>query len=245
MYKADRRILTPEDNVRLWRYMDLSRFLQLVRSKRLYFSRISELKETDEWEGFPSAAFSSTIRSKFEGMALDGDRVLHVVDVLKSWAVVSCWHQNEYESVAMWKLYTSGRDGVAIRTTVGLLKQSLGDYHSDVLIGAVKYVDHSSDDTSEDIYGLLPLFQKRRSYKHEQEVRAVIPPTKPIPELTEAPPADGMPVPVNISLLIEGIVMSPDYPKWAQSALHCIVEKDGLELRLETSDLLKKPERHC
>ncbi len=31
---------------------------------------------------------------------------------------VSCWHENETESEAMWKLYLKSGDGVAIQTTV-------------------------------------------------------------------------------------------------------------------------------
>jgi hypothetical protein len=35
---------------------------------------------------------------------------------------VNCWHENEVESVAMWKLYTHGKDVVAIQTKLSNLK---------------------------------------------------------------------------------------------------------------------------
>src|ERR1017187_2968717 len=48
-----------------------------------------------------------------------------VVNEFNSRALISCWHENEGESVAMWKLYVSGREGVAIKTTVGRLERAL------------------------------------------------------------------------------------------------------------------------
>ena len=35
---------------------------------------------------------------------------------------ISCWHENQYESAAMWQLYNPSNDGIAIQTTFGKLK---------------------------------------------------------------------------------------------------------------------------
>jgi hypothetical protein len=48
MYSAHPQFITPDDNVTLWRYMDVARFLAFIQSKSLYFARVFELG--DPWE---------------------------------------------------------------------------------------------------------------------------------------------------------------------------------------------------
>src|ERR1035441_4800903 len=76
----------------------------------------------------------------------------------------------------MWKLYTSGIDGVAIQTTVSRLKASLALEPRDLFIAKVQYIDHEAEQVSEPIEAdvLTPIITKRRSYRHEQEVRVIL-----------------------------------------------------------------------
>ena len=39
---------------------------------------------------------------------------------------VSCWHKSDHESEAMWKLYSASGQAIAIESTVGQLRSSLG-----------------------------------------------------------------------------------------------------------------------
>jgi hypothetical protein len=103
--------------------------------------------------------------------------------------LVSCWHENETESVAMWKLYVSGREGVAIKTTVSSLIQLLS-VGRELKLGRVVYRDINDFEYSPDIFvfedgqrtgstDILSIerniiFRKNKGYAHEQEVRAVI-----------------------------------------------------------------------
>ena len=100
----------------LWRYMDLARFLALIDRKELYFSRLHEFEDT--WEGAWSPS-DPLFRRDPEYMKLAASHLT------SSLPLVSCWHENETESVAMWKLYVSGKEGVAIKTTVLSLIQLL------------------------------------------------------------------------------------------------------------------------
>lgn len=45
----------------------------------------------------------------------------------QDWMYISCWHMNEYESAAMWKLYAKSSDAIAIQTTFQKLCESIGD----------------------------------------------------------------------------------------------------------------------
>jgi hypothetical protein len=159
----------------------------------------------------------------------------------------------------MWRLYTSGAEGIAIKTTVGRLKSALAEEPCSVTIGKVQYIDHEIDDdwTAPSFNVLGPIFCKRRSFLHEREVRAVI--TNPDePELqlklAEVQPGlgqtftvpstlgeRGLVVPVNLSRLVQQIVVSPQFPAWALKALQRVIEHSGLAITAELSDLIKTP----
>jgi hypothetical protein len=38
---------------------------------------------------------------------------------------ISSWHINEYESFAMWQIFTQNSEGLAIQSTIGRLKKAL------------------------------------------------------------------------------------------------------------------------
>lgn len=249
MYKPIRQIHTPDDDVRIWRYMDLSKFLQFVHSGYLCFCPLDKLD--DKFEGYPPASFAFALQAILGNTTFPAELALRFFNSLNSRAVVSCWHQNDNESVAMWKLYTAGNDGVAIRSTVGRLKNTLRNFPEDVFIGEVRYVDHFKTDDDEDISAFTPLFRKRQSYKHERELRAIIPLVQsrlPISDAIEAiktTPVDKVQevlIPVNLSTLIESIILSPQYPCWARDSVQEIVTNASLAIRVEYSDCLKRTE---
>jgi hypothetical protein len=252
--------------------MDVGRFLALFSHKALYFSRKHDLD--DKWEGVVPPlgvrrAVCEIYRSE-ENARFVGDSVLETGEAVAARAVVSCWHANGRESVAMWRLYTSGAEGVAIQTTVGRLKNAFEQEPCSVTIARVRYIDHLSEDLglAWALDPLSPLFCKRRGFEHEQEVRCVIANPEDEreqalwlselrPELRQQFPVlgqweevidgdlgeCGLPVPVNLRTLIERIVVSPRYPAWAIPALQEIVDRADLGVRVETSSLLDQPPR--
>jgi hypothetical protein len=246
MYEEDISVQTPNDDKRLWRYMDLCQFLSLIESRtvsgrsipakcsgHLYFCSLHQLREHhDEWEG----VLSETARQEIDKDALASE-LRESYDLMNTTTRILCWHKDEYESVAMWKLYTSGKDGIAMQTTVGRLKQALSTDSNSTMLGCVTYIDYATSPT-ENSYDLTHhIFQKRTSYAHESEVRAVI----PICEDSRNTPR-GIKVEVDLSVLIERLVLSPQYPKWAVKSLENVIDKAGLSVKLESSDLLKRPE---
>jgi hypothetical protein len=74
--------------------------------------------------------------------------------------------------MAMWDLYSKG-GGVAVKTTVGHLKQAIAESGLRIFLGWVDYVDMSLT-TLRDRGPLTMFFRKDISYEHEKEVRAVI-----------------------------------------------------------------------
>ena len=83
---------------------------------------------------------------------------------------VSCWHKNEYESEAMWRLHSS--ECIAVESTIGQLHSSIKN-QGNVIIENVRYMDFENDQIEKG-YKHYGLFLKRKSFEHEKEVRAVL-----------------------------------------------------------------------
>ncbi len=187
-------------------------------------------------------------------------------EAIAAQAVISCWHANDRESVAMWRLYTSGAEGVAIQTTIGRLKKVFDQEPCSVTIAYVRYIDHSTEDLGRQwaLDPLSPLFCKRWGFEHEREVRCVVAHPEGEreealalaelrPELRRQFPVleqwervvngdlgdGGLVVPANLGALIERIVVSPRYPAWAVPALQAIADRGDLAVLVETSSLLE------
>lgn len=62
---------------------------------------------------------------------------------------VSCWHRNEHESAAMWRLYTTRGQGIAINTTYARLLESVNWPQERCHAGLVHHVDYGSPHSDE------------------------------------------------------------------------------------------------
>jgi hypothetical protein len=233
--------------------MDVARFLTLIQEGKLYFARRHELG--DPWEGVWTKPASDQILSR---NSPEFDR--QWAKEFNSCALISCWHENDRESVAMWKLYVSGREGVALKTTAGRLGRVLTNspVWRSPRIRRVQYEDKTYmpqlDDYPDILYLEWFLFRKGKGYEHEREVRAVIydPHDSADVAFSDAVYAANNPsggaktvmgeaLPVDLSILIERIVVSPDFPKWAISSLQKVVDARGLGVQVESSSLLDQP----
>jgi hypothetical protein len=253
MYVEKQYLTNPPDTAIIWRYMNLSQFLALLSTGNLYFALKKEFP--DKWEGKLSANYIEHLRESDQVAKLmeKGMTEVQALKVLtKGYTVtqnlygINCWHMNEVESVAMWGLYSQGNDGVAIQSTILRLKDSLAKEPRPIIIAQVKYTDHDvkSEDEGE-ISQLEPLFTKRRSYKHESEVRVLLERPK---ERTDEhfwatlAKTTGEAITVDLPTLVQRIVVSPGYPSWSIASLQQAVNAAGLTVDVETSDLLKSPD---
>lgn len=162
----------PEEGaIKVWRYMSLPKLISLLTSKSLHMTRLDHM--SDPYEG-------STTRRTAAGIdrflkAFGPERGYHEISefVRKSREAtfVSCWHANEHESEAMWRLYGGQGGGIAVQTTYGKLVESVR-YHYDTYIGMVGYIDYE-ESSFPDANAFYPVMHKRMSFAHEREVRLV------------------------------------------------------------------------
>jgi hypothetical protein len=55
---------------------------------------------------------------------------------------VNCWHIADEESAAMWKVYAPAGQGIAIKTTAGMLKQCFRLAPESIFLSPVAYSKH-------------------------------------------------------------------------------------------------------
>lgn len=236
------------DDVVIWRYMNLPKFLDLLETESLYFSQVSKLG--DAFEGSLSRPSIERFRERYENSnsATKGPKAdifaQEIYQLNQHFFYVSCWHMSAYESAAMWAQYST--EGIAIRSTFGRLKTVVEPHPDDVFIGTVEYPDY--DNVVID-FGVTiePLFYKRRSFEYEREVRAVMPGVpgtgSTMPELlaTFANQPAGLKVKIDVAGLIEGISVSPNRPQWFGGLVQALIRRYGYDLPVIRSSLEDRP----
>jgi hypothetical protein len=234
MFKEHQAVRTPPDQTVIWRYLDMHRFLALLHDSALYLCRAD--KFPDPWEGvWPNEVLVKLrLYAQSKGIA-------NLLERAKTFNYVSCWHIGSVESAALWGLYASS--GIAVRSTVGRLKQSLTDDKA-INIGEVSYIDFDSWTGQGGLRGdlgislLAATYLKRESFRHEHELRVVYynPPTN----LDSVDPA-AWPVhhslSVDLNELIESVYISPLAPAWLVEPVRSICSKFGVRADVRRSTL--------
>jgi hypothetical protein len=233
MYKEHPTFKPPEENAKIWRYMDFAKFVWMLDKQCLYFCNANILKKEDPYEGslLPAELLKSVPEPVSQNFAAKMDSCGPPV-------TANCWHLSDCESAAMWKLYAGENKGVAIQSTFGRMKKAFDGFVDDVFIGRIIYMDYQTQTypgSGDKFKGFLT---KRRSFEHEKELRAVIWSTSE----TAVRTANGSVLAnVNLKELIENIYVSPFSSGWIRDAVQMIVQKFGLEIPILQSELDKQP----
>ena len=107
----------PQESV-IWRYMDFSKFVDLIDLQRLCFTRLNELRKVDPYEGsfiafhpdYKDGQSSNLIEEPDKGLSKD--------------YFVNCWHLSDIESAALWKVFSNSNECIAIKSTIYNLIES-------------------------------------------------------------------------------------------------------------------------
>ena len=235
MYKEHPNLKKPKNlNAKLWRYMDFTKFVSLLDKQALFFSRADKLG--DPFEGSHPKA-NIPLRAEIYKDEIPLQDISEIYKLLREFTAVNCWHLNTYESAAMWKLYLNSNEGIAIQSTFKRLKDSFRDKKHDIFIGRVQYIDYEKDRISDD--PLSSFVYKRESFKHEQELRAVIQklPVKGLSPRSKRPFDSGVYISVDLGLLISRIYLAPTSPKWLFELVKSVLAKYNLDREVHQSSL--------
>ncbi|MBY8961137.1 hypothetical protein KJK34_00070 [Flavobacterium sp. D11R37] len=226
MYVPHTNITVPEPETVVWKYLDLSKFLDLLLCRKLFMARSDKFE--DQYEG----TFSEPTFGEIKKIAENNPRFLDHYKTHREKVVISSWHINEYESYAMWQIFTQNNEGLAIQSTIGRLQQALEpERRYEQHIGAVNYIDYKKefipfDDT------FFPFLFKRKSFQYEGEVRIISDITKYNQNIN-----DGLKIDVDINKLIEKIYIHPKSENWYKNLVIQLMEQLGFNFTIEKSDL--------
>lgn len=170
MYEEHPVFNPPPDDAILWRYMDFTKFVSLLDKRSLFFSAADKLR--DPFEGSISEVNVQLHPIVYKNRTEDQRRsFIQGLKTLPRFHLINCWHENPYESEAMWRLYAREEDGIAIKTDFDSFKKSFICSET-IFIGKVSYIDYKREFVPED--NAFHLFlHKRKSFAHEHEVRAI------------------------------------------------------------------------
>lgn len=227
MYTANSDIRLPEDeDTVVWKYLDLSKFLDLLLSRKLFMSRSDKFE--DQYEG----TFSEPTYEEIKKLAHDNPEFLAYYKTHREKVVISSWHINEYESFAMWQIFTQNNEGLAIQSTVKRLKEALHPENEfRQYIGEVNYIDYKKEYIPFDD-DFFPFLFKRKSFQYEREVRIITDVSAQGITINE-----GLKIDVDIEKLIERIYIHPKSENWYKRLVIELMSKLGFDFRIEKSDL--------
>jgi hypothetical protein len=214
-------------DIPVWRYLSLPKFISLLKSDSLYLARLDKL--TDPFEGSLTVKTVEAIDKSLKALGTaDGfQSIANVYRESQKSTYICCWHANECESEAMWRLYGGLDGGVAIRSTYADLANSIEHAHTTYL-GLVSYIDYAST-VLPNANLFTPVMHKRVSFSHEREVRLVR--YEPLHLGATDGPAD-LSVPWSVDRYCKGIYVNPYAPEFYFDAVKTVVEA----LRPELSD---------
>ena len=215
-----------EEIQKLWRYMDLSKFISLIEKKAVWLARVDTFRDKHEGR-FPDDMRKAVVKAyeQFGGndrsVVKDAD---DFQDYLRKNTFVSCWHKNFDENMVMWEIYGKDTNALAIQTTVERMKDNIDSSdlsgHS-LMLKNVKYQQ------VDEIPGVLDyeecIFIKRPHFSFEAEVRISLDTYSPISPTKKTP--YGYNLSVFINGLIEQILIHPDSPDWFSDVIESITKK--------------------
>jgi len=223
-----------EDSQKLWRYMDLSKFISLIEKNALWLARADTFR--DKHEGRFPDDMRQTIEQAYKDFdPKDNSPVTDAddfQDYLRKNTFISCWHKNFDENMVMWEIYGRENNALAVQSTVELMKENLDSSklrgHSLILKNVI-YV------RPDEIQGVLPyeecFFVKRPHFSFEKEVRISLDtysrdnPSKKTPV--------GYHLPISANGLIEKILIHPDCQDWFADVVNSITKQYQIHAPVE------------
>ena len=212
MHKEHYIFSLPDDKTsELFRYMDFWKLEDLINTSELYHSAL--MKMGDEYEGtipdkigkiFIEQVLHNEGKDAAEGMK----KVVQPNERLKKETFISSWNMLPSESFAMWKLYTSDKNSISIKSSIDRL---IEEFHVDKefteYIGQIQYHDGKKYVFRGNMFD--PVMYKWDYYEFESEIRVAINHYAKggFEELKTWP--EGIRPKVDLNILIESIYLAP------------------------------------
>ena len=225
----------------IWRYMEFWKFEDMIKTKSLFFTKLSKLPDYDEgtipkYDLLIEEQVKQYLIKEYGGFEnykiITGnplpERQMNLKK-LKDNSIVNCWHISSSESKEMWKL-DKGKN-VVIKSTIGNLKDSIDESRFPITLCKVDYIDFSKQGIGKEWIFNKHLSTKQQKFQHENEIRLLISSNHTYSNQKEDHDFGiyGIKIHANLDKLIDKIYVSPNN-----------------EILLKTRNLIQKylPDKH-
>lgn len=250
-YEFHPRLTVPPDDTVVWRFMDFPKFLQLLETSSLWFSRADVFEDPFEASFTDGELAHLTSQGGAAAEQHIQRAMLPMAAYMQTTSFVNCWRGGRDESMAMWDLYGKASGSVAIKSTLGRLKRIAESAAQKIFIGQVRYIDWQEAPFDNNL--VVMSVRKGLSYRHESEIRLLI---WAVQDQSLVPPEiDGTQeqgllalkrkLPLGISVGIDlresitEIMVGPREPEWMAKLITNVVRRYGLPQTVMTSRLLR------
>ena len=238
------RILINEErynlDTRIYRVFRMDHFKDLIFSSKLVL--VNPTHWDDPFENF---VLKTTV--------IDSEGTSSLGTLYKTW-YGQCWTDNGQETEALWRIYSPGKDGIRVATTIRSLLNLVVDrsepfWTLKYFLGKVEYFTREEIETFIngttflDIIGggqnkmLAKLFcVKREEFQHEQEIRLMLCDV----DHSNLEENEGLyRKTIDCRKLIDGIVVDPRMDQETFEELEQFIRKEGLSTPVSQSELYK------
>ncbi|MFZ2308516.1 MAG: hypothetical protein WAW34_14385 [Rhodoferax sp.] len=224
--------------------MDFTKFVSLLQSRSLFFARADKFE--DPFEGsWPKRdaqqrwAEASQVASD-DGIPFPLKKAIFIKD-MREFHAINCWHLNDYESAAMWKLYLTSNEGIAVQSTYSNLRKSIVD-DREVFMGRVRYIDFQADQIGHTSSISDAFMFKRKSFEHEQEIRALVV-KHPFDDQgkPDKPFGQGVSLRTDLEQLVERVHIAPTAPNWFGELVRNVVMQYQYKFEVIQSEMNVSP----
>lgn len=229
----------------LWRYMELPKFISMLKNGAIYFPSpkgFSDIYEgaycsqhnKDDWDNFHLSFLRIAIITapdnrwhniKPDDVEENAQQLLRRLSKHNDDKIfISCWHNCDFESEAMWKMYSvNNKYAIAIQCNFESLSREL---RRKAQIRPVTYIDYTKHfvGTNESYWF------KRKAFEYEKEVRAIIYDFKNKGKT-------GIEIKVNLESLIQNVYISPYAPDWFSEVVSDLISRYGYKLNVHPSSM--------
>ena len=209
----------------VWRYMDLYKFMSLLKEKALYLCRADRLQ--DRFEGSYSRRQIISMEDWFkkidEPHMIESEREHRRKDRLKTY--ISSWCIGDCDLDLMWKGYIRNPPGVAIKSSIRRLKDICDKAveHWPLDISMVTYFDHSGGKNINYFGTPTTFLHKDIHFNLDNELRIIH-----YPNISEPTPTHVY-LKLDLNHLIESVVFQPKTKESGLESVREVLNTAGLE----------------
>ena len=159
---------------KIWRFMSLYKFEDLINSKRLHYARIDQFE--DKLEGIsPYSSIKAILddNQRNEEQKRDTFNLYKIrMENNRKVSFACCWHINERINFSLWDEYGGNSyESIAIQTNIQKINKIIKDTGIPVLNEPIRYFDEPY--FNQNAYWFPTIF-KRSKYENEREFRSIL-----------------------------------------------------------------------